>query len=211
MKYQFQRFCEENPFGFEREQLEKIENDILNPRGGSVCDEYVDFILWTKGLKSRQEAFAEFVERLFPREQYQNLLEVGSGRCAGLSRLLSEKGYKVTAMDPKIVPDNVRADDVICIKEAFAYGKTNITKFDAVVAQEPCEATEHIIRECIERKKDFVISLCGAPHALMNGEMPEDVYAWYRYLEEIDRENCMLVKPKLIPGYLSYVMIGKFT
>lgn len=207
----FQLFCEKNPLGFVSEQLEKIENDIQNPRNGVVSDEYVDFMLWTKGLKSRQEYFAEYVEELFPLEQYRNLLEVGSGRMPRLSKLLSEKGYKMTAMDPQIILTNVMADEVKCIKDVFVYGKTDITQYDAVVAQEPCGAAEHIIRECVEKRKDFAVSLCGAPHSLMNGEMPEDVYAWYRYLAEIDPDNCILARPRLISGYWSHVMIGKFT
>ena len=47
----FHTFCEENPLEFQEEQLRKVEDDIIKPRNGVVSDEYVDFILWTKGLK----------------------------------------------------------------------------------------------------------------------------------------------------------------
>ena len=64
---QFQRFCEENPLRFDPEQLDRIACDIREPRNGIVFDEYVEFILWTKGLKSRQEYFADLIERIFSR------------------------------------------------------------------------------------------------------------------------------------------------
>lgn len=207
----FQTFCEENPFGFLEEQLKKVEADIIKPKDGIVTDEYVDFILWTKGLKSRQEYFAEYVKEIFSNTSYKKLLEVGCGRRAGLSRLLLAEGYEMTAMDPQVILESVEGQNINCIKESFVFGQTDITEFDGIVAQEPCEATEHIIRECVDKKKDFIISLCGVAHPLMNGEMPEDVWAWYDYLEEIGGCNCVLVNPKIVPGYASYVIIGKFS
>lgn len=206
----FRAFREANPFDFLEEQLEKIEADIQKPRNGTVSDEYVDFILWTKGLKPRQEYFAEYVEKILPLEKYQELLDVGCGRTAGLSKLLAAKGYRMTAMDPQIIPESVITSDINCIKDEFAFEKTDITKYDAIVAQEPCDATEHIIRECVANRKNFVISLCGAPHRLLSGKMPQDVFVWYHYLEEIGGKNCVLIDPQMIPGYSTYMMIGIF-
>lgn len=208
IKEKFRIFCQENPLGFEKEQLQKIEEDILHPRDGVVCDEYVEFVLWGKGLKSRQEYFAECIEELFPVPEYKNLLEVGAGRKARLSKLLAQKGYVMTAMDPKIAEDR-NPEGVNLKKETFLFGKTDVLKYDAVIAQEPCEATEHIIRECVEKKKEFFISLCGTAHALMNGEMPKDVYEWYQYLDEIAGEDCFLIRTQMIPGYASYVIFYK--
>lgn len=207
----FQIFCKENPLEFIEEQLEKIEDDITKPSNGVVSDEYVDFILWTRGLKSRQEYFVEYIEKLFPPEKYPKLLEVGCGRTARLSKLLDEKGYQMCAMDPQIVPESVEVHNISCMQDYFAFEKTDITAFDGIVAQEPCDATEHIIRECVAQKKDFVVSLCGVEHRLISGEMPENVLEWYRYLEKIGGDKCTLVRPKLIPGIISHVMIGRFS
>lgn len=206
----YRRFCKENPLEFTGEQLGRIEADIRYPRKGVVSDEYVDFWLWKKGLKSRQEYFAEYVENLFPAAKYQKLLEVGCGGTARLSKLLTTKGYKMSAMDPQICPESVETYDISWEKEAFIWGKTDIIKYDGVVAQEPCDATEHIIRECVAEKKDFIISLCGTAHRPISGEMPEDLSAWYRYLEEIGGGSCCLVNSEMIPGYVSYIMIGIF-
>lgn len=207
---QFQDFRKENPLDFDCVQMKKIESDIRMPRGGVVCDEYVEFILWTRGLKSRQEYFADYIETLFPMNQYGKLLEVGAGITARLSSLLSEKGYQMTAMDPQLVPERVKSEQVRCLSDCFIFGQSEVDHYDAVIAQEPCEATEHIIRACAAARKDFVISLCGAPHQMIDGEMPEDVYEWYFRLKRIAGKECVLVVPELIPGYESWVMIGRF-
>ncbi|MBQ2802562.1 MAG: hypothetical protein IJF07_01535 [Lachnospiraceae bacterium] len=270
---QLELFCEENPFDFQKEQLDKIKRDITNPRDGVVCDEYVDFELWMRGFCSRQEYFAEYIEKVVEVAKWDKgnrrlkLLEVGCGRNARLSKLLWAKGYEMTAMDPilisrvettkeaeatkesefarkaettKVIETAKKCEfarkaettkvteaakereaarkvkfikkdlstDINYIQEAFCYGKTDITEFDIVVAQEPCEATEHIVRACVEAEKTFIISLCGTPHRLINGEMPEDVYQWYDYLETIGGKNCLLARPKLIPGYVCTVLLG---
>ena len=116
----------------------------------------------------------------------------------------------MTALDPRIDINSEESQNIKCIKDLFVYGTTDISEYDAIIAQEPCEAAEHIIRECVKMKKDFVLGLCGTPHRLISGEMPKDVGEWYQYLMEIDRKNCVLVKPKLIPGVRSFVMVGKF-
>ena len=210
MDEQFRIFREKNPFEFSEEQFNLVETDIKKERGGIVSDEYVEFSLWRRGLPSRQESFATYVMERLPREQYPNVLEVGAGRTVRLSKLLAKQGYRVTAMEPKILETDKCMENVRCLKESFIYGKTDIAMYDAVIAQEPCEATEHIVRACVENRKNFVMSLCGTPHTLMDGTELEDVDTWYRYLQRIDKEHCMLERPKLIPGFVSWVLMGKY-
>ncbi len=71
-------------------------------------------------------------------------------------------------------------------KEAFDYRTTQVSGYDYVIGQEPCDAAEHIVRACACRKIPFIVLLCGVPHRLISGEMPEDVWQWYQYLREID-------------------------
>lgn len=207
----FFAYRKENPLELSPQQLEKIELDILKPRTGIVSDEYVEFILWTKGFKSRQEYFSNCVDLLFPLSRSGKLLEVGCGRTARLSRLLAQKGYQMTAIDPQIIPHYIQNTGINCIQDAFVHGQIDLSPYDGVIAQEPCEATEHIIRACVARKKPYFISLCGVPHRLINGEMPEDVFAWYDYLQEIGSPNCVLVNLEIVPGYKSYVIMGFFS
>lgn len=224
----FEKFCVTNPYNFSEEEFEKVRQDIEHPRKGVVFDEYVDFNLWTKGLKSRHTYFADYVSEKLPINKYRKLLEVGCGKNPRVSRILAQKGYIMTSMDPVISCEYMinqkseisndygnmergrKESDVVCIKEGFDFTKTDISQYDAIIAQEPCEATEHIVRACVEQKKDFIIALCGAPHVLINGEEPKSVKEWYDYLEEIGGENCFIINSKMIPGYFCPVMKGFF-
>lgn len=204
---EFKLFCKENPLDFDTEQFKKIENDILNKKN-VVCDEYVEFTLWQKGLKSRQEYFCEYVEKIFPLEKYSHLLEVGAGKNVKLSKMLSKKGYQMTAIDPKIT-ESSDFENLKVQKDSFLFEETDISCYDAIIAQEPCEATEHIIRACVKQKKDFFISLCGTPHTLINGETPETVFDWYQYLDKISGKSGFLFRMDMIPNYITYVIINK--
>ena len=218
---QFKKFYEQNPYDFSEEEFNKVRVDIVNSRNGIVHDEYVDFSLWLKGLKSRHSYFIDYVIDKFPITKYKKILEVGCGRNPRVSKELLKRGYIMTAIDPRISNYNKtviskkdeRVDaktNVNYISSEFVFGETDISVYDAVIAQEPCEATEHIVRACVSEKKDFIISLCGTPHRLVSGKMPKDLNEWYDYLEEIGGENCFIINSKMIPGYFCPVMLGLF-
>lgn len=214
----FQEYTGKNPNELTRAQLKALENEMQNPMPGILSDEYLDFKLWCEDMPSRQECFADLIEKLVPLENGKKLLEVGAGRTARLSRLLAERGYQMTGMDPLLevggAPDeetdagkSVYAN-VECIQAAFDYQTANLTGFDCVVAQEPCEASEHVIRAATEQGVPFIMVLCGVPHRLISGEMPEDVYAWYEYLQEIAEETATLIYYPLYGKSKTAVMIG---
>ena len=205
-----QEFKKINPCEFTQEQFEKVETNILHPRGRTVYDEYLDFKLWVNGLKTRQEYYSEFVEMILPIEKYHSLLEVGCGENAMLSRVLVKKGYRMTAMDPKLNLEKTKVEEITGIKDVFEWDKADISKYDAVIAQEPCEAAEHLIRACKIQKKNLMLTLCGVPHTRLDGIMPEDVFAWHDYLKEIGGENCKLVRNKMIPGCITTLVVGVF-
>ena len=207
MKEKFDLFCKENPCEFSEEQLNRLKYELEHPRQGFICDEMVDYMLWMKGLKSRQEYFADYVARIFTPDRYPHLLEVGCGPSARLSSLLVSKGYRMSEMDPQLEQFK---DPVEGLKERFDHNTTSILKYDAIIAQEPCDATEHIIRLCAKEKKDFIISLCASPHRFIDGKMPESVDEWYDHLRAIDRDHTIIIYPNMVPGYDTPVMIGMF-
>ena len=206
MEEKFKEFLKLNPFDFTQQQMENLKAELRNPKENLSSDEKVDFILWTKGLKSRQEYFAEYICRLLSNKKNLKILEVGCGRKVRLSKLLVEKGYNMSAMDPKL--EDV-SEDVNLIKESFNYENTNILDYDFIIAQEPCDATEHIVRACVKERKDFIINLCGTPHQLINGTLPKSIDEWYTYLENID-DHCCLIFPNIVPGYITPILIGLF-
>lgn len=179
-----------NPHELSPQQLDKLEYEVAHPRKGLLSDQYCDFILWCHGLPSRQESFANFIAKKLSKHAGATILEVGSGRTARLSRILNSKGFNMTCIDPKIEPANVNGIEVI--KNKFDYRLFNLSSYDYVVAQEPCEATEHVVRACINQHKPFMMSLCGVPHKLISGQTPKNVMEWYNYLQNIARGETKL-------------------
>ena len=200
-------FLKENPFDYDAEQLCRLKQEIDHPQDGRSSDEKIDCLLWQRGQKSRQESFCCYVVRNFPCRRYPHLLEVGCGRQARLSQLLAQQGYQMSAIDPKLqrIPAHVEG-----IVASFHHARTPISSYDAVIAQEPCDATEHIVRSCIRERKDFVISLCAEAHRLISGEQPDSVEAWYRYLVSLDPAHTVIICPSITPGYATPMMIGRF-
>lgn len=85
----------------------------------------------------------------------------------------------MTCVDPLVLEN----DQVKTIQEAFNYQTFDIDSYDCVIAQEPCEATEHIVRACMNKNLPFVIVLCGVPHDCIDGKKMNDVFEWYGYLK----------------------------
>lgn len=194
-----------NPNELSPQQFFKLEQEMKHPAANTISDECFDFKLWYNGLPSRQERFAEFLaKKLSPNTR---VLEVGCGRTARLSRFLNEKGFKMTCIDPKL--EIVSADGIELIKGQFNYKKFELNKYDIVIAQEPCDATEHVVRACVEQNKPFMMTLCGVPHRLISGKMHKNVHEWYRYLVSIDSERIKLRYVELDP-FLSTPILKNF-
>lgn len=192
-------YKQSNPNELSTQQFLKLEHEIKNPRPNKKSDEYVDFKLWYNGLTSRQENFANYIAKKLSGKEGAKILEVGGGRTGRLSRFLSEKGFCMTCIDPKL---EISTDaNIEFIKKQFDYKKFDLTKYDYVIAQEPCEATEHIIRACVRQKVPFMITLCGIPHRLISGKTPKEVMEWYDYLINIASEEIRFRYIKLDPFF----------
>lgn len=189
-----------NPNELTTLQLSKLENEIKHQQVGIITDEYYDFKLWCLGLHSRQERFADLLVKRLPKKDNLKVLEVGCGRTAKLSRILNEKGFIMTCVDPKL--DISYCNNIEGIKSEIDYRKIDLSQYDYVIAQEPCDATEHIVRACISQHKPFMIILCGVPHKLISGITPKSVDEWYNFLVNISRNEIKL-------RYMSLDPLGK--
>lgn len=197
-----------NPNELTTQQFMKLEKEIKTPRFGVISDEYVDFRLWNMGLPSRQERFAEYLVRRIPKKDGIKILEVGCGRTARLSRILGEKGLNITGIDPKVeIPNGTNTK---FIKGKFNYNTFNISDYDFVIAQEPCDATEHVVRACTAHKVPFIMSLCGTPHRMTSGHMPKDIKEWYENLLELSNGMTRLRYIELDPLTITPVLRSNF-
>lgn len=189
------QYRQENPHRLTSGELDQIEVELKSPKAGTISDQCLDYQLWCQGLKSRQELFADYLAESLAGRRIKTILEVGGGRSGRLSRLLAERGYHMTCMDPKLEIED--GPSVRAVREMFDYRATSLTGYDLVIGQEPCEAAEHIVRACLAQNIPFIVALCGTPHILISGEQPEDVWQWYHYLGEIDRERTEMKIVKL--------------
>jgi len=176
----FERYISKNPNELSKEQILNLEHEIKHPDPNTISDEFLDFKLWCIGYPSRQERFAEYLANKLTSKT--KILEVGCGKTARLSRFLSQKNFYMTAMDPKITLSD--CDTVTFIKDSFNKS-FDVSMYDYVIAQEPCDATEHIVRACTACNTSFIMSLCGVPHKLLSGKMPKSSEEWYNYLTTI--------------------------
>lgn len=199
------RFIEENPHELSQEQMELVIDDIFNDeRKRTIHDETFDYLQWMNNRKCRQQIFGEYLVNNYSKFLGKEILEVGCGRTMRLSRMLKHY-FRITAIDPKI---EYRSE--FCIKHIKGEftENTQINIYDLVIALEPCDATEHIVRACVKAKKDFIVVLCGVPHKRIDGVMPEDEKAWYNYLISID-ENFLVLERLNNPDFSPYIIRSK--
>ena len=93
---------------------------------------------------------------------------------------------KDNELKPRLISSIIRKH-FICDEYSKNLG-TPINQYDLLVGLEPCDATEHIIRQSLKYDKPFEIFLCYQVHKALNGikfTCPED---WYEYLSSISKE-----------------------
>ncbi len=192
-----QQYKSLNPNELTTQQFIELEREIKHHKPGIISDERFDFKLWCMGYPSRQESFATFMAKKLSQREGVKILEVGGGRTGRLSRFLNEKGFKMTCIDPKL--ELISGNNIECIKGKFNYKEFDLSVYDYVIAQEPCDATEHVVRACVNQNVPFYMTLCGVPHRLISGKIPKDVNEWYDYLLSIANEKVKLRYIQLDP------------
>jgi len=197
LQMQFERYKQLNPDELTSLEFAQLEKELNKSNSRCDSDQHLDFLLWCNGYESRQKLFAKYLIKYLPKKSGVKILEVGCGRTAKLSRILAEKGFIMTCIDPKV--DSSFLNGIKSIKGKFDYKKFDLSEYDFVIAQEPCDATEHIIRACISQNKPFIISLCGVPHKLLSGETPKSYEDWYDHLWKIARDKTKLLYLSLDP------------
>ena len=204
-KLRLEEYKKRNPNELTGEQFKRIEEEMKNPKEGMISDEYFDFKLWDLGFCSRQEYFAKYVATRLVRNNAKKVLEVGCGRTCRLSKLLEKRGFEMTCIDPK-VDFSEKSNHIVVKNQKFDY-TYDLSDYDYVIAQEPCDATEHIVKACVEQKKPFIISLCRSPHTLICGKQMKDVSDWHQYLRNISGNETKLICIKATPLLKTYILL----
>lgn len=197
LQRQFERYKKTNPNELTALEFVQLAKELSKANSELNSDQYLDFLLWCNGYQSRQELFAKYILKFLPKKTGIKILEVGCGRTAKLSRILAEKGFIMTCIDPKV--DSSLLNGITSVKAKFDYRKFDLSEYDFVIAQEPCDATEHIVRACTSQGKPFIVSLCGTPHKLISGKVPKSYEDWYDYLWKISKDKIRLLYVSLDP------------
>ena len=196
-----------NPNELSDKQFKELEKELKAPEE-TFSDEYLDFLLWCKSLPSRQETFGNFISKKLAKYPGAKILEVGCGRTARLSRYLSQKGFNVTCIDSIVEPETM-TDNVNAIVGLFDHTTFDLSEYDFVIAQEPCDATEHVVLACKAQNKPFFMSLCGTPHQKLNGEFPKDYQEWFDHLLNVSDGYAKLIWLSLDPFSRTPVLKSK--
>ena len=125
-------------------------------------------------------------------------MDVGAGRMCKLSSVLAKCGYKMYAIDPnirllpkeagKLKISSMLKNKFVCDELALNGKGTNIQNYDLIVGLEPCDATEHVIRQAIKFNKPFEILLCASQHDGLDGTKFKTYLEWYEHLKGISSE-----------------------
>ena len=202
VKKQADIWLRENPLILISQEKQKFLiglQDYLDHKTLTIDDEVYDFLVQRKLIDSepREQTFIQYLIKKYKGLKNLNVLDVGAGRICSLSKSIAEHGGKVTAMDTNIRLKNeiLKKSKIVAVKKLFKCDEyaeneigTDIEKFDLIVGLEPCDATEHIIRQSLKYNKPFDINLCAAPHQGLNGESFKTFLEWYKYLANISSE-----------------------
>lgn len=183
----FQKYKLLNPNELTEKELRILEKRVekmnLSLLEKSHDDDCIDFYLYLKGYPSRQQIFAEYIlNTKLKGKMGLEILEVGSGKHARVGKFLSKEGFNITCIDPKLITKSQK--NLTCISEKFDYRKFDISKFDYVIAEEPCEGAEQVVRACVKANKPFTQTLCGEPHKLISGKRAKNAKVWYKELRK---------------------------
>ena len=201
-------WLKENPLHLNNQEKQRFLlglKNFINNNTSTIDDEVFDFLVQCELInsESREDYFMKYLLNKYKNLNNKNILDVGAGRICSLSKAIASKGANVTAMDTNIrlTNETLGKDKIMPIKKLFKcdeYAKngngTNIVDYNLIVGLEPCDATEHIIRQSLKYEKPFDILLCAAPHKALNGKTFRNYMEWYEHLAGISREVSIIKK-----------------
>jgi hypothetical protein len=196
-------YLQENPERFTKDEMAKFNKHLeewIVGNSDAIDDDIYDFLIAKELIHKprRETVFMRYIKNKYSPTTHKNILDVGSGRLCRLGVKLSENGFNPSCIDPNIRLDKNEAqklhlakiikDRFICDDFSKHNKGTNIANYDLLVGLEPCDATEHIIRQGLKYEKPFDIILCYAAHKSLTGKSFQSPEDWYEYLQSISQE-----------------------
>ncbi len=191
-----ERFTEQEKITF-RYKL----NQFLDGRADVYDDNIFDFLVSTNFLKNtptRAEEFTSYLNQKYKGFMFRKVLDVGAGRMCRLSVELSKLGGELFAIDPNIRISRDEAKKLgikgfsknkfVCDEYSKSGTGTDVSRYTNIVGLEPCDATEHIVRQGLKYDKPFDVLLCGSPHDSLDGKHFATYHDWFDYLASISAE-----------------------
>ena len=195
-------YLNENTNRFDEKEKMQFMKDLqiwAEGKSETIADEVYDFLIHI-GLstaKSREKEFVSYLNKKYGDLKFGKILDVGAGRMCRLSQMLARFGNEMYAIDPKIrllqhearkMGIAIKKDKFVCDEYAKHQKGTLVDHYNHIVGLEPCDATEHIIRQGLKYDKPFDVMLCAAPHVGLNGKNFNSYEEWYVYLARISSE-----------------------
>jgi len=201
---EFNNYLSNNSWFFNEDSTNNLkanmENYLQTRDFFSCSDDFKDFINFYCYF-SNDSKFAFQLMSDFPANEFQRVLEVGCGDNFSIANILSQNDYNVILMDSKLntelfkekfgSEDKVTAikKRFICDKAATSHKGTDLSSYNCVIGFKPCKATEHIIRQCINQNKPFILLVCNCTHkSVVDGRTFPNKDEWLKYLQEISKE-----------------------
>ncbi len=196
-------YLEKNPNRFNSQEKAKFMSGLkewVNGESNEIDDEVYDFLVDVGIYKgaTREENFVSYLNKKYGMIRFSKILDVGAGRMCKLSEILAKYGNSLYAIDPnirlskdeakKLGLKSISTQKFMCDEFAKKGKGTPIDNYDYIFGLEPCDATEHIIRQGLKFDKPFDVFLCGAPHKSLNGKTFNSYHEWYDYLASISSE-----------------------
>lgn len=196
-------YLKRNPERFTREEKNKfmlqLEDFVSKSDDIVIDDEIYDFLIDCGIVKSKKREinFTSYLHDKYKHLHFNKVMEVGAGRMCKLSKELKKFGNSMYAIDPNIrltereakqIGINISKKKFICDEFSNSGHGTNIKNMDLIIGNEPCNATEHIIRQSLKYDKPFDIALCASPHDSLDGKQFSCYEDWYEYLQSISKE-----------------------
>jgi hypothetical protein len=190
---QLEKYIKENPDLLNSEEKKEIRVQLTNSFMESLNSNKVgipglllDFFIHEGIIPSEEDKFLEYITNNYPKNKFQRVLEVSSGKVCSLAQKLKKEGYRVTAMDPdiRIRPSDPRVKGVKILKRKFTSDFTT-SQYDVILGFNACPVAGKLLNI---KDKPVVFTICDRPDT-DDLDIDTIIRSKQDFMEELKRRN----------------------